>query len=186
MRAIPSGLLSAVSLGIILLRTAAGVAAQPALPQPAAPAPAVPAPQDVPYPGHIVLAVDTSNIAQGIFTVHETIPVPQGAPLTLLYPQWRPGNHSPTGHSRLARIAGLAITADGRPIAWTRDPVNVFGLFNFPAIVGKDQPLSDRIFVWHLICGILIGAIVALHVAGALYHWLIKGDRVLQRVLPGN
>src|SRR5579862_1051476 len=66
------------------------------------------------------------------------------------------------------------------------DPVNVFGLFNFPAIVGKDQPLSDRIFVWHLICGILIGAIVALHVAGALYHWLIKGDRVLQRVLPGN
>ena len=62
------------------------------------------------------------------------------------------------------------------------DPVNVFGLFNFPAIVGKDQPLSDRIFVWHLICGILIGAIVALHVAGALYHWLIKGDRVLQRM----
>jgi len=131
MRAIPSGLLSAVLLGIILLRTAAGVAAQPALPQPAAPAPGVPAPQDVPYPGHIVLAVDTSNIAQGIFTVHETIPVPQGAPLTLLYPQWRPGNHSPTGHSRLARIAGLAITADGRPIAWTRDPVNVFA-FHVP------------------------------------------------------
>ena len=45
---------------------------------------------------------------------------------------------------------------------------------------------SDRIFVWHLICGILIGVIVALHVAGALYPWLVKGDRVLQRVLPGN
>ncbi len=66
------------------------------------------------------------------------------------------------------------------------DPVSVFGLFDFPAIVGKDQPLSDQIFVWHLICGILIGVIVALHIAGALYHWLIKGDRVLQRVLPGN
>ena len=66
------------------------------------------------------------------------------------------------------------------------DPVSIFGLFDFPAIVGKDQPLSDRIFVWHLICGILIGVIVALHVAGALYHWLVKGDRVLQRVLPGN
>jgi cytochrome b561 len=64
------------------------------------------------------------------------------------------------------------------------DPVNVFGLFNFPAILGKDQPLSDHIFVWHLICGILIGVIVVLHVAGALYHWLIKGDRVLQRMLP--
>ncbi len=62
------------------------------------------------------------------------------------------------------------------------DPVSVFGLFNFPAILGKDQPLSDKIFVWHLICGILIGAILVLHVAGALYHWLIKGDRVLQRM----
>jgi cytochrome b561 len=66
------------------------------------------------------------------------------------------------------------------------DPVRVFGLFDFPAILGKDQPLSDRIFVWHLICGILIGVIVALHIVGALYHWLVKGDRVLQRVLPGN
>jgi cytochrome b561 len=66
------------------------------------------------------------------------------------------------------------------------DPVSIFGLFDFPAIIGKDQPLSDRIFVWHLICGIVIGGIVALHVAGALYHWLVKGDRVLQRMLPGN
>jgi cytochrome b561 len=62
------------------------------------------------------------------------------------------------------------------------DPVSLFGLFDFPTILGKDQPLSDRIIVWHLICGILIGVIVALHVAGALYHWLIKSDRVLQRM----
>ena len=66
------------------------------------------------------------------------------------------------------------------------DPVSVFGLFDFPAILGKDQPLSDRIMVWHLICGILIGVIVALHIAGALYHWLVKRDRVLQRMLPEN
>jgi cytochrome b561 len=66
------------------------------------------------------------------------------------------------------------------------DPVSVFGLFDFPTIIGKDQPLSDRIMVWHLICGILIGVIVALHIAGALYHWLVKRDRVLQRMLPGN
>ena len=66
------------------------------------------------------------------------------------------------------------------------DPVSVFGLFDFPTIIGKDQPLSDRIIVWHLICGIVIGMIVALHIAGALYHWLVKGDRVLQRMLPEN
>jgi cytochrome b561 len=66
------------------------------------------------------------------------------------------------------------------------DPVSVFGLFDFPTILGKDQPLSDRIIVWHLICGILIGVIVALHIAGALYHRLVKRDRVLQRMLPEN
>src|ERR1700734_707411 len=50
------------------------------------------------------------------------------------------------------------------------DPVSVFTLFDFPPLIGKDQPLSERIIVWHLICGIVIGVIVALHIAGALYH----------------
>jgi cytochrome b561 len=66
------------------------------------------------------------------------------------------------------------------------DPVSVFGLFDFPTIMAKDRVLSDRVIVWHLVCGILIGLIVALHIASALYHWRVKGDRVLQRMLPGN
>jgi cytochrome b561 len=66
------------------------------------------------------------------------------------------------------------------------DPVSVFGLFDFPTIMGKDQPLSDQIIFWHLICGIVIGVIVALHIAGALYHRFVKHDRVLQRMLPEN
>ena len=64
------------------------------------------------------------------------------------------------------------------------DPVSVFGLFDFPTIMAKDQPLSDRIIVWHLICGILIGLIVALHVAGALYHQFVRRDEVLARMIP--
>jgi cytochrome b561 len=64
------------------------------------------------------------------------------------------------------------------------DPVSVFGIFDFPTIIGKDQPLSDQIIFWHLICGIVIGVIVALHIAGALYHRLVKRDGVLQRMLP--
>src|SRR5579862_1131297 len=126
MRAITIGLLAAALFEGILVGTAAAAAAQPAAPQPVAPAPAIPAPRDVPYPGHIDLAVDTSNIEQGIYAVHETIPVAKNARMTLLYPEWRPGNHSPTGRNRLARVAGLVITADGKPVAWTRDPVNVF------------------------------------------------------------
>ena len=66
------------------------------------------------------------------------------------------------------------------------DPVSVFGLFDFPWILDKDPPLSDRIFVWHLWCGLLVAAIVLLHAAGALYHGLVKRDGVLARMLPGS
>lgn len=83
----------------------------------------VPPPQDTPYPGTIGLHVDASDTQQGIFRVHETVPVRPGA-LTLLYPQWIPGNHSPTGP--IAMLAGLRITANGEPLKWKRDEYNVY------------------------------------------------------------
>ncbi|MBS0432900.1 MAG: M61 family metallopeptidase [Proteobacteria bacterium] len=83
----------------------------------------VPAPQDTPYPGTITLVVDASDPSQGIFRAHETIPV-QAGELTLLYPQWIPGAHSPVGP--IDKLAGLTITANGKPLAWTRDKYNVF------------------------------------------------------------
>ena len=55
--------------------------------------------------------------------VRQVMPVTAG-PLTLLYPQWLPGTHSPRG--RVVRLSGLQITADGKPLAWTRNPLDVF------------------------------------------------------------
>jgi predicted metalloprotease with PDZ domain len=118
--------ITALLMYVALLSTA-----QSAPPQPAAATAPVPSPRDQPYPGTIELAVDASNIAQDIFTVHETIPVARGAALTLLYPEWRPGNHSPTARSRIGRVAGLAITVNGAPVAWSRDPVNIYA-FHVP------------------------------------------------------
>jgi predicted metalloprotease with PDZ domain len=83
----------------------------------------VPPPQDTPYAGTIALHVDASDTAQGIFRVHETIPVKAGA-LTLLYPQWIPGDHSPTGP--IAMLAGLKLSAHGKPLMWKRDEYNVY------------------------------------------------------------
>ena len=83
----------------------------------------VPAPQDTPYPGTITLHVDASDTAQGIFRVRETIPVTAG-PMTLLYPQWIPGAHSPVGP--IDMLAGLKLSADGKPITWKRDKYNVY------------------------------------------------------------
>ncbi|MGH8212959.1 MAG: M61 family metallopeptidase [Rhodanobacteraceae bacterium] len=80
-------------------------------------------PQDTPYPGTIMLSVDASDTSQGIFRAHETIPV-QAGELTLLYPKWLPGNHSPTGP--IDKLAGLKISANGKPLTWTRDKYDVY------------------------------------------------------------
>jgi predicted metalloprotease with PDZ domain len=89
----------------------------------ALPGDAVPPPQDTPYAGTIALHVDASDTRQGIFRVHETIPVQAGA-LALLYPQWIPGDHSPSGP--IAMLAGLRLSAAGKPLKWKRDEFNVF------------------------------------------------------------
>lgn len=86
---------------------------------------ATPLPRDTPYPGGTIrLEVDARDTAQRIFRVRETIPVAAPGPLTLLLPQWLPGNHAPRG--QVEKISGLAFTADGRPLAWRRDPLDVF------------------------------------------------------------
>ena len=76
-----------------------------------------------PYPGTLVLNVDATDLSRQIFRVRMSIPV-QAGPLTLLYPQWLPGNHGPS--NPLTQLAGLRLSADGKPVVWTRDLVNVF------------------------------------------------------------
>ena len=83
----------------------------------------VPAPVDKPFLGTICLTVDATDLSQQIFRMHMSIPVQPG-PLTLLYPQWLPGNHGPSGP--LTQLAGLKLSANGKPVEWTRDPVQVF------------------------------------------------------------
>ena len=83
----------------------------------------VPPPQDVPYaPGMMKVEVDATNLSQRIFRIKQTIPV-QAGPLTLLYPRWVPGGHSP--RNGLDDIAGLTFKADGRKLEWKRDTVEV-------------------------------------------------------------
>lgn len=82
----------------------------------------VPPPLDQPYPGTIVVKVDATNLSQQMFRIKMSIPVKPG-PLTMLYPQWLPGNHGPSGP--LSQLAGLKFTGNGKPVDWVRDPVHV-------------------------------------------------------------
>jgi len=119
---------AALSLG---LGTAA-VSAQDRLPVQAPPTPPIAAAQDIPYPGVLKLSVDATDLDRKIFQVRETIPVAKPGPMTILYPQWVPGGHSP--RNDLDKLAGLVITANGQTLPWTRDPVAVHAFhFDVPA-----------------------------------------------------
>jgi predicted metalloprotease with PDZ domain len=83
----------------------------------------VPVSRDIPYPGAITLMVDTTDIDHRVMRIHERLPVTKGR-VTLLYPQWIPGHHGPT--NLVKRLAGLRFSADGRPLAWTRDADNLY------------------------------------------------------------
>src|SRR5262245_12818182 len=86
--------------------------------------PPIAAPQDVAYPGVITLEIDATDVRRGIFRGRETVPVAGPGPITLLYPEWLPGNHGPRGPLNL--FAGLEVRANGERIPWRRDPVNVY------------------------------------------------------------
>jgi predicted metalloprotease with PDZ domain len=111
-----------------LLATAAPALAQVppgnTAPQPVPIVDNIPAARDVLYPGTIKLDVDATDTTRGIFRVKETIPVAQAGAMTLLFPKWLPGNHSPTG--QLDKLAGLVIRANGKVLPWVRDTVDVY------------------------------------------------------------
>jgi len=71
----------------------------------------------------MTLSVDATDAARNIIHSKLTIPVKSG-PLTLFYPKWIPGEHSPTGP--INDLVGLKLSAGGKPIAWRRDDVEMF------------------------------------------------------------
>src|SRR5438067_1447751 len=71
----------------------------------------------------IVLQVDATEAARKIYHAELHIPAAPG-PLTLFYPKWIPGDHAPTGP--INDLAGLHISANGQPLLWKRDSIELF------------------------------------------------------------
>lgn len=62
--------------------------------------------------------------------------------------------------------------------------LDIFGLFNLPAILPPDEPLANRIFGIHGLLALLLGAVALLHIAAALRHRFLKHDGVMRRMWP--
>ncbi len=73
----------------------------------------------------LTLSVDATEAPRKILHTRETISVNPG-PLTLMYAEWIPGEHMPSGP--VIDVAGLHIRADGKDIPWRRDLVDMFAI----------------------------------------------------------
>ena len=71
----------------------------------------------------IVLQVDATEAPRKIYHAELHIPAAPG-PLTLFYPKWIPGDHAPSGP--INDLAGLHIFANGQPLLWKRDSIELF------------------------------------------------------------
>jgi len=58
------------------------------------------------------------------------------------------------------------------------------GLFPLPTLIPKDKPLAETIGSIHGALAWVLLAIIALHIAGALYHMFVKQDGVMRRMAP--
>src|SRR5690348_11799645 len=69
--------------------------------------------------------VDARDVSRRVLHVHNVVAVTPGA-LTLHYPKWIPGEHGPTGP--IDGIVNLSLSAGGKPLAWRRDPIDMYAL----------------------------------------------------------
>ncbi len=120
-----------LSAAALALSAALPASAQPSPgPQPLPLPPAISEPRDIAYPGTLKLEVDATDLERRIFRIRQTIPLAGPGPVTLLYPQWVPGGHSP--RNPIYSVAGLVVRANGQVLPWTRDPVQVFAFHVTP------------------------------------------------------
>jgi len=116
--------LALIAAAVLAVTPAFGQQVVRSMPQPVASPPSIPAPRDIAYPGTVKLEVDATDLDRRIFGIRQSIPVSGAGPLTLLYPQWIMGNHAPRGP--IYNYSGLKMMANGKPLAWARDPGDVY------------------------------------------------------------
>ena len=89
------------------------------------------------------LHVDLTDAPRNIYHARLEIPAHAGQ-MTLVFPKWIPGNHRPSGP--IAALTGVRFEAEGKPVAWQRDPVDMYAFHaNVPAGAATMQVSLDAI-----------------------------------------
>lgn len=61
-----------------------------------------------------------------------------------------------------------------------------FGLFEIQPFFTKNEDTANFIFARHKIMGFTVGVLAIMHIGAALFHYVIRKDGVLERMLPGR
>jgi cytochrome b561 len=62
--------------------------------------------------------------------------------------------------------------------------LDIFGLFKLPGIVAPNKEAASTAFAVHKVLAVLLVLMVAVHVAAALFHYFVRKDNVLGRMIP--
>jgi cytochrome b561 len=84
---------------------------------------------------------------------------------------------------------GLYLLLIGAPIAGyvgisMFPALDIFGMFALPGVVAPDKDAAKVAFAVHRILALALVALIAMHVAAAIYHYVVRKDNVLGRMIP--
>jgi cytochrome b561 len=125
--------------------------------------------------GLTILALAAARLAWRLYA---------GAPATLAgLPRWQVRAASLTHAALYAVMFAMPLSgwllnaAYGYPLQW-------FGLFNVPRVIGRDQGLHEFAEAVHDIGFWVLLVLVVVHAAAAFHHHLFREDDTLRRMLP--
>ena len=148
--------------------------------------------------GFLISRLDEGSVQETVSAAHQSVGV-LVLLLTLLRLAFRASGRMPEPSAvltpfervaaRVTHFSLYALLIVGPLVGWLGvsaygEDVSFFGLFRLPALIAKDEGLSDQIFAVHLACGILIMLAVVAHVVAAFVH-NVRDDGVMERMLPG-
>jgi len=106
-----------------------------------------------------------------------------GAPAPLPAPRWQHRIASLTHVAMYALIFAMPISG-WLMNSWAGYPLQWFGLFNLPRVVGRDEALHEVAEELHEAGFWLLLVLVLAHAGAAFYHHLFQHDTTLARMLP--
>jgi cytochrome b561 len=66
------------------------------------------------------------------------------------------------------------------------DYASFFGLFRVPQFMSENREIANIYEDRHVTVAYVLLALIAIHIAAALYHQFVKRDRVLMQMIDGN